>query len=167
MNETQFKGQIMPLHNTLFAYALAILQNESDAEDCMQEALTRLWEHRKQLKKVNNVSAYATATVRNIAFSMATRAGKKLTTSNHDLLEIFDSSPPPDISIEGKDDVRIMAALLDTLPDNQKKVVVMSAVSGLSTQEISTATGLSDTNVRVLLSRGRNRLRQLFSNLTK
>ncbi len=39
----------------------------------------------------------------------------------------------------------------------------MSAVGGLTNSEIKDATGLTDDNVRVLLSRGRKKLRQLFS----
>lgn len=55
-----------------------------------------------------------------------------------------------------------MAELLKRLPENQRTVVVMSAVTGLSNSEISQATGLSAENVRVLLSRGRKKLRELF-----
>ncbi|MDE6768460.1 MAG: RNA polymerase subunit sigma-70, partial [Muribaculaceae bacterium] len=46
-------------------------------------------------------------------------------------------------------------------------VVMLSAVSGLSNNEIQEVTGLSDDNVRVLLSRGRKKLKQLFANFLK
>ena len=71
MNETRFKNCVMPLHKTLYAYALTILRDESEAQDCIQEAFTRLWENRNRLEKIDNISAYATVTVKNIALTMA------------------------------------------------------------------------------------------------
>jgi RNA polymerase sigma factor, sigma-70 family len=167
MNEKQFKGYIMPLHKTLYAYALAILRDESDAADCLQDAFTKLWENRKRLEEVDNVAAYATVTVRHIALSMASRTKRPVTVFGDDPPDVADPSPTPAAAIEGKDNLQTVAELLAKLPENQRKVVMMSAVTGLSNSEISSATGLSDDNVRVLLSRGRKRIRQLFSLHTK
>ena len=60
----------MPLHKTLYAYALTILRDESDAQDCIQDAFTRLWENRNRLGKIDNIGAYAMVTVKNIALTM-------------------------------------------------------------------------------------------------
>lgn len=167
MNEQQFKGYVMPHYKTLYAYALAILHDESDAADCLQDAFTKLWENRKRLAEVDNVAAYATVTVRHIALSMASRLKRTVTPFGDDPPDVADTSPTPAAAFEGKDNLRAVAALLTQLPDNQRKVVMMSAMTGLSNSEISSATGLSDDNVRVLLSRGRKKLRQLFSLHTK
>jgi len=167
MNEKQFKGCIMPLHKTLYTYALAILRDESDAADCLQDAFTKLWENRQRLEKVDNVAAYATVTVRHIALSMVSRKRRPVTVFGDDPPDVADTSPSPVAAIEGKDNLQTVAELLRILPDNQRKVVMMSAVTGLSNSEISSATGLSDDNVRVLLSRGRKKIRQLFSLHTK
>lgn len=163
MNEKQFKGLIMPLHTSLYACALAILRDEGDTADCLQEAFTRLWETRSRLTEIDNVAAYATVTVRHIALSMASRTRRRETVFGEEPPDIADTAPPPDAAIEGRDDLRRMAFLLRQLPENQRRVVLMSAVSGLSNAEIKEATGMTDDNVRVLLSRGRKRLRQLFS----
>lgn len=163
MNEKQFKGYIMPLHKTLFAYALAILHDESDAADCLQDAFTKLWENRSRLEEVDNIAAYATVTVRHMALSMASRSRHSVSSFGDDPPDIADSSPSPDEEAEGKDNLAAVTKCLKALPENQRKVVMMSAVTGLSNSEISSATGLSDDNVRVLLSRGRKKIRQLFS----
>jgi len=57
--------------------------------------------------------------------------------------------------------------MIDMLPENQRRVVMLSGIAGLSNSEIKKATGLSDDNVRVLLSRGRKKLRELFSRVNK
>ena len=69
MNEIRFKNCVMPLHKTLYAYALTILRDESDAQDCIQDAFTRLWENRDRLGKIDNIGAYAMVTVKNIALT--------------------------------------------------------------------------------------------------
>jgi RNA polymerase sigma-70 factor, ECF subfamily len=48
------------------------------------------------------------------------------------------------------------------LPARQREVVFLRDVEGMSSQEVCAVLALSDVNQRVLLHRGRNRLRQLF-----
>ena len=163
MNETRFKNCVMPLHKTLYAYALTILKDESDAQDCIQEAFTRLWENRHRLENIDNVSAYATVTVKNIALPMVSRSRNSFSPFGDDPPDIADSGASPAIITEDRDNVRQVAKLLRDLPDNQRRVITLSTMAGFSTAEIKEATGLSEDNVRVLLSRGRKKLRDLFS----
>lgn len=163
MNESRFKNCVMPLHKTLYAYALTILRNESDASDCIQEAFARLWENRDRLEKVDNPGAYATVTVKNIALTMAARSRLSFAAFGDDPPDISDTGPDPATFTEGKDNLKRMAELMKKLPPNQRTVVTLSGVAGLSATEIKEATGLTEDNVRVLLSRGRKKLRDLFS----
>lgn len=153
----------MPLHRRLFAYALSILENESDAADCIQESLTKLWEQRERLEKISNVEAYALVTVKNLALNMATRQ-RNVTSSLPDLPpDRPEPTPGPAEALESRERMMAMAEMIRTLPENQRRVILLSAVSGLSNSEIREATGMTDDNVRVLLSRGRRKLRDLFS----
>lgn len=83
----------------------------------------------------------------------------------------FDASgawmAPPQHWVEDSDD-RLLAdglsgdlqAALDALPERQREVVMLRDVHGLSGQEVCEALEISDANQRVLLHRGRSRLRQ-------
>jgi RNA polymerase sigma-70 factor (ECF subfamily) len=53
--------------------------------------------------------------------------------------------------------------LLPLLPDAQREVVVLRDVEGLSAAEVVHLVGLTDVNQRVLLHRGRARLRSLLA----
>lgn len=163
MNESQFKSRVLPLHKTLFAYALVILGDEGDAADCLQDAMTKLWENRFRLEQIDNLQAYAAVTVKHIALSMTERGRRRPVAFGDDPPDFPDPAPSPAVVTERRDDLHTVSALISELPENQRRVVLMSAVSGLSNAEIASSTGLSDDNVRVLLSRGRKRLRQLFS----
>lgn len=163
MDELQFKGLIMPLHKTLYAFALSILHDEHDAEDCLQEAFTRLWKNRQRLADVGNVKAYAIVTVKNIAVSMAAVRPQQIAFIDDEPPDIPDSSPTPHENLTNQENLQTMKSLLRHLTENQRKVVLLSGVAGLTNNEIGKATGLSDENVRVLLSRARKKLRNLFS----
>ena len=53
--------------------------------------------------------------------------------------------------------------LLPSLPEQQRQVVVLRDVEGLPPADVSSLLGITDGNQRVLLHRGRARLRELLS----
>src|SRR5439155_15193060 len=53
-------------------------------------------------------------------------------------------------------------ALLPTLPERQRQVVILHDVEGLAAGDVSALLGISDGNQRVLLHRGRAKLRELL-----
>jgi RNA polymerase sigma-70 factor (ECF subfamily) len=55
-----------------------------------------------------------------------------------------------------------LRALMDELPARQREVVLLRDVEELSSEEVCSVLAISDGNQRVLLHRGRSRLRQLF-----
>jgi RNA polymerase sigma-70 factor (ECF subfamily) len=90
------------------------------------------------------------------------------------VVEKFDASgawaSPPEPWAERAED-RLVAAqlagrvqeLLEQLPDAQRQVVVLRDVEGLPSSEVASLLGLTDGNQRVLLHRGRARLRHLLA----
>jgi len=74
---------------------------------------------------------------------------------------------PPEHWVEDSDERLSAQALaapigraLDQLPARQREVVLLRDVDGLSAQEVCEALDISEANQRVLLHRGRSRLRQ-------
>jgi RNA polymerase sigma-70 factor, ECF subfamily len=55
-----------------------------------------------------------------------------------------------------------LRALMTELPARQREVVLLRDVEELSSEEVCSVLAISDGNQRVLLHRGRSRLRQLF-----
>jgi RNA polymerase sigma-70 factor, ECF subfamily len=78
-------------------------------------------------------------------------------------------SSPPEHWIEEAED-RMAAGMLagrlrsaiDDLPDRQREVVTLRDVEGMTSEEVCQALAISEANQRVLLHRGRSRLRQAF-----
>ncbi|MDE5752093.1 MAG: sigma-70 family RNA polymerase sigma factor, partial [Duncaniella sp.] len=65
------------------------------------------------------------------------------------------------------DTAAFLEKMIDTLPAAQQTVVRLSLCGELSNDEIAEATGQSPDNVRQLLSRGRRKLRVLYTKYMK
>jgi RNA polymerase sigma-70 factor (ECF subfamily) len=56
---------------------------------------------------------------------------------------------------------------IDALAEPQQAVVTLRDVEGLSTQEVAALLGLSEANVRVIVHRGRARVREIVEEAMK
>ena len=71
---------------------------------------------------------------------------------------------PPAEWISAADDLRLAARIrkwIDLLPERQRQVVLLRDVEGLTAADACAVLAVSEENQRVLLHRGRSRLRQL------
>ena len=64
-----------------------------------------------------------------------------------------------------RDDARLVRQLVARLPADQRRVVAMRDLEGLSYAEIAQQTGLTQTNIRSLVSRGRKTVREQFKHI--
>lgn len=65
----------------------------------------------------------------------------------------------PETLALSRETLDLVARAIETLPAAQREVVTLRDVEGWSAEEVCNALGLSDTNQRVLLHRGRARVR--------
>ena len=165
MNEKDFKDLVLPLQRQMYAVCFSILRDESVVSDCLQDVMTRLWEHRSRLKKMDNPGGYCMVVAKRAAIDIYRRHTCRITDLDSEPPDITDPSATPSEQVEARDRLQTLTSLLEQLPPRQREVVEMSGISGLSNSEIEEATGLSGENVRVLLSRGRKRLKELFGKI--
>lgn len=159
MTEQQFRDVVMPHHRLMAGMAMAVLGDREEASDCLQDCLLALWNRRDELERVDNVKAYCLRTVRNCALSMLRRTNR-LETVIPEIIESLD----PETRLEHKDRLEKVMAHIETLPEPQREVIRMSAVLGLSNDDVAKMSGQSPGNVRTLLSRARKRLKEYINN---
>lgn len=66
----------------------------------------------------------------------------------------------PESAILSKETLRVLEIALADLPETQRQVVLLRDVEGLGSEEVCNILSISDTNQRVLLHRGRVRVRR-------
>lgn len=155
MTEEEFKEKVMPHHARMMAEALRILKNREEALDCLQDAMTALWKSRDTLYDVENIAAYCVRSATNKALEMLRRPSFVSTDAGKDIM----SGETPAESIEQTEKVALLKQAVKLLPEIERRIIVMKALKGLSNEEIAQTTGLTQANVRVLLHRGRKKLK--------
>lgn len=150
MTSEEFKQLFLPCSEQMFLLALRLTDSRADAEDAVQDVFVKLWHGRGGLKSVGNPQAYAMAMTRNRCL---------------DIIAARRDNAPLD-SIAEPSDEEISDALSDainSLPETQRKVMRMRYHQELSMDDIERQTGLSQGNLRVILSRARNSIQKRFN----
>ncbi|GAA4397974.1 RNA polymerase sigma factor [Nibrella viscosa] len=154
-----FKQRILPVQGRLFRVAQLFLRNREEAEDAMQDVLLRLWTNRQQLETYQSLEALAVKMTKNLCLDrLKTHRHQKIADGN-DWLDVAATDVSPYRQVELADSAGLMHRLMDALPDPQKLVLHLRDVEEYSFEEIEEVTGYSVNNIRVMLSRARQRLR--------
>jgi RNA polymerase sigma factor, sigma-70 family len=159
MESSQFKTLFLPCHRKLYAVAWRLTGNAQAAEDLVQETFLRLWTHRQQIVSIECVEAYSVTTLRRIFYD--TKRSKQIEASEREISELHvKDSEDLNQRIDAKDEWQRIRTMILALPDPQGKIMIMRDVEGQTYEEISVETGLTEVNLRSILSRARKRIRE-------
>lgn len=159
MESSQFKTLFLPCHRKLYAVAWRLTGNAQAAEDLVQETFLRLWTHRQQIVSVECVEAYSIITLRRIFYD--TKRSKQIEASEREISELHvKDSEDLNQRIDAQDEWQRIRTMILALPDPQGKIMIMRDVEGQTYEEISVETGLTEVNLRSILSRARKRIRE-------
>ena len=163
-NTAIFELLMRRYNERLYRAARAIVRNEQEAEDVMQQAYLNAFTHLRQFNGTATFSTWLTRIAINEALARVRRQGR---------YEMFDEEservePLVPHTAAGNPEQQTFAlelrALLewaiDRLPNGMREVFVLRAVEGLSTLEAAECLGVSEDVIKTRLSRGRAILRQ-------
>lgn len=162
MDVQAFKQRILPVQGRLFRLAKLFLRNREEAEDALQEVLLRLWTNRQELDTYHSVEALAVRMTKNLCLDKLKAHNNRKVADDTDLSDVKAEGVSPYRQVELADSAELMRRLMDELPDQQKLILHLRDVEEYSFEEIEQATGLSVNNIRVILSRARQRLRESY-----
>ena len=142
--------EFQELYATSFARLVrqlyAMTGNHAEAQDCVQEAFVRAWQHHRSLEREGSPEAWVRRTAYRLAVSRWRRVRR-----NGPLLEHVE------VPAQVQEDPRLEALLvaLDRLPADQRRAVVLHHVCDLSVVDVARETGVPEGTVKARLSRGR------------
>ena len=154
-------------HNRLlFRTARAILRDDAEAEDVVQETYLRAFRALASFRGESSFSTWLTRIAANQALMRlrrATRADKVIPIDHHNgasLMEgVEDEAAGPERAAMGAEMRGLLERRIDALPDLYRAVFVMRAVEELSVEETAAALGLPEATVRTRFFRARALLR--------
>jgi RNA polymerase sigma-70 factor (ECF subfamily) len=173
--ETPALRLLMRRHNqTLFRTARAILRDDAEAEDVVQEAYLKAIRAIGTFRSDARLATWLVRIVVNEALARLRRTRRAAAvipltgdTSAEEQLEyneapdLLNLSPEP--AALGAETRRIVEAKIDALPEAFRTVFVLRALEELTVEETATALGIPEATVRTRFFRARGQLRESLS----
>jgi RNA polymerase sigma-70 factor (ECF subfamily) len=151
----------MRRHNErVYRAARAILRDEREAEDVMQEAWVSAYAHLDQFDGRAQFSTWLTRIAVNEALARARKRGRyqPLDAGSLETFMPTTSAPDPERQALGRELGALIEGAVDRLGDGYREVFMLRQVEGLSTAETAQILGVSEDVVKTRFSRARHAL---------
>jgi RNA polymerase sigma-70 factor (ECF subfamily) len=167
-NVNAYNELVLAYQQMAYSVAYRVLGDADKAADATQEAFLRGFQALSSFRG-GSFKAWMLRIVTNCSYDVLRSRQRRPTTPIDDLVEddehsrvLEDDQETPDEYVQRHDMDVLIRAALGTLPDDQRAVVVLSDIEGLSYGEIAQVTSVSLGTVKSRLSRARAKLRDYF-----
>jgi RNA polymerase sigma-70 factor, ECF subfamily len=169
-NSGMFELLMRRYNERVYRAARAIVRDEQEAEDVMQQAYVNAFTHLRQFNGAARFSTWLTKIAINESLARVRRRGR-YEPFDDDLanVEPFMFRNPeenPERQAFTGELRGLLEWAVDRLPDGTREVFMLREVEGLSTAETAEALSVSEDVVKARLSRGRAALRRLLLDRT-
>ncbi len=162
-----------------FAVAFALVRDENDARELVQEAFLRAYKSLPAFEGGSSFFTWLYRIVTNLSIDLMRRAGRRTTDLDEgrlDLDEEADLEAPFLSRLDGADPVDIvrrreiaarLQTALDALPSYHRAVIVMREIDGMSYEEIAQAMSVSKGTIMSRLFHARQKLQRALADCYK
>jgi RNA polymerase sigma-70 factor (ECF subfamily) len=167
--ETALFEILMRRHNQrVYRVARAVVKDEAEAEDVMQQAYINAFVHLKQFEDRSQFSTWLTRITLYEALSRRRKmrpeqpVGERDGDDNpgDDMESLTSSQPDPERQAYAGELGRILEAAVDALPETYHAVFMLREIEGLSTTETANGLDLGEEAVKTRLHRARAMVRR-------
>lgn len=142
------------LSQDAYRFALFYMKNPHDAEDAVQDACLKAWRKLPDLKKAESFRPWFFKILSNICKSSL--ASLKVVVPTEEIPDAPAENDNTELKIE-------MRELLEGLPSDDRRIVLLSVAAGFSSREIAEMIGSNANTVRSRLSRALRSLKSQIS----
>jgi RNA polymerase sigma-70 factor (ECF subfamily) len=156
-NKEEYFEQLLSVKNELEKFAVFLTRNRDSAKDLVSEVIVLGFDSYEKLKNVSSFKSYL--------FTICIRAFYKLKKRNQNFdsfeeneLEGFYSDSNADYLY----DVGLLYSAIDKLKSKEKEVLILAELMGYKHREIAEILKLSEANVKVIVFRAKQKLKELL-----
>jgi RNA polymerase sigma-70 factor (ECF subfamily) len=181
---TAFRALVEALHAPLYRLAFGYLKDHAAAEDVVQETWLTCLTHLDHFAGRSSLRTWIVGIGLNLARSRRRKerrwlpftrwaqdrdpGGPAVDPTEFDAAGMWKTGPAtwaatPEDRLLGQETLRMLRAAIDALPAAQRDVVVLRDIAGLDAAEACEALGISASNQRVRLHRGRAAIRKMLA----
>ena len=148
----------LPLADRFYRAAYYLLESQEDAEDAVQELYLKIMKTPGRFADVKEPVAFGMTILKNMCIDMIRRRERRKAEELQEYM--ISETSDPNRRAADRDRLRILLEEIEKLPEKPAAVLKMRTLEGLEYDEISRRTGLSQVNIRVLISMARKTLKQ-------
>ena len=161
-----FETLVLEYEKNVYNIALRMTGNSEDAADMTQEAFIKAYNSLQSFRGDSKFSVWLYRIVSNLCLdflrSKKRRPAVSLSAENEDgeevELDIADESQSPEALLERKLTREAVRRGLDSLPEEQRQILLLREIQGFSYEEIAGALNLESGTVKSRIFRARKRL---------
>ena len=156
MDEHEYQRQITACLPRLYRTAQAVLQNDADCADAVQEAIFQGWRKRRQLRDSTRFQAWMLRITLNECRNLQRRSLKQLraVSAAIDEMRVTSTARGPNEELE---------AALSELPEKYRLPIVLHYIEGYATREIAEIMGIPEGRLRERMRTARQRLERMLN----
>lgn len=148
------------LHDRLFSRTKSILTSDEDANDVLQEAFYRLWKARPAITGQSHADGLLVRTVHNLAIDTYRNATRHAAVS---IEENYTDTPVADDTEERQELLDNVNHIISRhLSARDREILLKRDSMGWEFEEIAAEYGLTPGNVRIIVSRARRTVREIY-----
>lgn len=182
--EAAFRILVRRHHTSMVSFARSFLRDRSSAEEAVQDSWVAVVSGVERFEGRSSLKSWIFAIVANKARTKAKRDGRTIPFSDFGGADepavdadrftaegSWEHAPKswsdlnPERIVAGRQLLTYVMAILETLPAAQRVVVSLRDVEGLSALDVCSVLEITEANQRILLHRGRSRVRQAIEDL--
>lgn len=157
MTVAEYNKSIDDYSDRIFRFILKNLKNEEKARDVVQDTYEKLWLKIADVT-ASKVRSYLFTAAYHTMIDMIRKEGRntRFESENYDM-------PAESMSYSGLNE--ILNEAISRLPEDQRSVIMLRDYEGYAYDEIASITGLSESQVKVYIFRGRMFLRNYIGSI--
>ena len=159
--EDEFTSLVERNAQRMFRVAYSVLRNPHDAEDAVQEAFLKLY-RTEGWRRMENERAFLSRTVWRVALDRLPPARAFEDPAEIEIAFIASMEANPEELASGGDERGLLRQMIDTLPEELRRPLILSAIEEMTSAEVAAVLDLPEGTVRTRVMRAKAELKRRF-----
>lgn len=165
LTEAQFETIYEAFKSLVYNLALSYVHNQEDAQDITQEVFVKIYQRYKSYdaeKSSLKTWIYQITINHCLDFIKSKKSVKRFgfltslfNAETHEPIPEASHFDHPGVALEDKEEVQRLFAIIDTLPDNQRTVLILTKIEDRSVKEVADIMDLTPKAVESLVQRAK------------